>query len=54
MNQKTEQSTLAEGVMPKIELILSRLAILEDKMDGIEKHMRNVDEKSTLTSFRHR
>ena len=35
---------MAEGVMPKIELILSKLAILEDKMDGIEKHMCNVDE----------
>jgi len=35
---------MAEGVMPKIELILSKLAILEDKMDGIKKHMCNVDE----------
>jgi len=35
---------MAEGVMPKIELILSKLAILEDKMNGIEKHMCNVDE----------
>ena len=40
-----EALDMAEGVMPKIELILSRLAILEDKMDGIEKHMRNVDER---------
>ena len=40
-----EALDMAEGVMPKIELILSRLAVLEDKMDGIEKHMRNVDER---------
>ena len=39
-----EALDMAEGVMPKIELILSKLAILEDKMDGIEKHMCNVDE----------
>ena len=34
---------MAESVMPKIKSILSKLAILEDKMDAIKKHMCNVD-----------